>query len=125
MYIDVSEVRKGKLPELKTAIDELIAFINANVPRIIFYHIYLSKDGKYMTVAQMHPDAASLEYHMEIGGPAFAKFKDLLHLNSINLYGKPSEKLLQQLNRKAKMLGNATISIHDLQGGLNKFMSNH
>jgi hypothetical protein len=124
LYIDTSEVREGKLSELKTAINELVAFIDANVPHIIFYSVYLSKDGRYMTVAQMHPDAASLEYHMEIGTPAFAKFKDLLQLNSIDLYGKPSENLLLQLNRKAKLLGNATLTIHDLHSGIKKFKSN-
>jgi hypothetical protein len=121
LYIDFSEVREGKLSELKTAIDELIAFIDEKVPRIIFYSVYFSKDGKHMTVAQMHPNAASLEYHMEIGAPVFAKFKDLLQLNSIELYGKPSEPLLLQLNRKAKLLGNCTLTVHDLHAGINKF----
>ena len=74
-----------------------------------------------MTVAQMHPNTASLEYHMEIGAPAFAKFKDLLQLKSIDLYGKPSENLLLQLNRKAKLLGNSTLTVHDLHAGINKF----
>jgi len=121
-YVDISEVREGKLPELKTAIDELIDFIKENVPRIIFYSVYLSKDNRYMTVVQMHPDAASLEYQMETGTPVFAKFKDLLKLNSIEVYGKPGENLLLQLNRKARLLGdNTRLTIHELQAGIYKF----
>ena len=118
--MDFSEVREGKLSELRTAIHELLDFINEKVPHIIFYSVYFSNDGRYMTVAQMHPDAASLEYHMQIGTPAFAKFKDLLQLISIDLYGKPSQNLLQQLNNKARLLGGATLTVHDLHAGINK-----
>jgi hypothetical protein len=121
LYRDISEVREGKLAELKSAIGELVTFIDQKVATIIFYSIYLSKDNKYMTVVQMHPDSASLEYQMETGMPVFAKFKDLLLLKSIDVYGNPGEKLLQQLNRKAKLLGDATLSVHKLQAGINKF----
>ena len=122
LYIDISEVREGKLSELETAIDELIAFIKEKVPRLIFYSVYLSENRRYMTVVQMHPDTESLEYHIEVGTPAFSKFRGLLQLNSIDLYGKPSENLLLQLNRKAKLLGtNCTLTIHELREGIYKF----
>ena len=125
LYIDTSEVREGKLPELKSAIEDLILFVNDNVPRIIFYSVYLSNDNNNMSVVQMHPDAASLEQQMQDGMPVFAKFKDLLQLKSIDLYGKPTENLLTQLKQKATVLGDAMLTIHDLHAGINKFKLNH
>jgi hypothetical protein len=117
LYIDRSEIREGKLAELKAAIKELATFVETKEPRAISYNIYLSEDNKHLTVAQIHPNAASLEYHMEIAGPAFPKFKEMVRLKSIDIYGKPSEKLLQQLHRKAELLGSRTVTVHEWHAG--------
>jgi hypothetical protein len=121
LYIDTSEVREGKLEELKAAIEELVRFIESNVPRAITYNIYLNESGTRMTVAQIHPDSASLESHMNVGAPAFRKFRDLITLSTIEVYGKPSESLLEQLRQKAQMLGNATVEVHEHQAGFARF----
>ena len=75
VYIDRSDVREGKLGELKAAIEELVNFVESNEARAIAYSVYLNEDGSQMTVVQVHPDSASLEFHMEVAGPAFPKFK--------------------------------------------------
>jgi hypothetical protein len=121
LYIDTSEVREGRLEELKVAIDELVEFIDANVPRAITYDIYLNEDGSRMTVAQIHPDSASLEFHMQVGGPAFRKMANLVELLTIEVYGKPSENLLKQLREKARMLGNGTVTVHERRAGFARF----
>lgn len=121
VYIDRSEVREGKLEALKAAIDELVAFIEANVPRAISYGVHLDAAGRAMTVVQIQPDSAALEYHMRVGGPAFAKFRDLIRLTAIEVYGDPSPHLLQQLEDKARMLGGGTVSVQTLQGGFARF----
>jgi hypothetical protein len=74
-----------------------------------------------MSLLQIHPDSASLEFHLELGGPIFLKFKDLIQLLTIQIYGEPSENLLEQLHRKAQMLGNAKVTIHNLQAGFSRF----
>jgi len=47
-----------------------------------------------MTVMHVHADAASLDHHIEVAGPRFARFAELLTLSSIHIYGEPSEKAL-------------------------------
>jgi hypothetical protein len=105
VYVDTSEVREGALEELKGAIEELAEFIEANVPQILAYNVYLSDDGSRMTVVHVHADAASLDHHMDVAGPAFRRFADLLTLSSIRVYGEPSEKAVRQLHEKARQLG--------------------
>jgi hypothetical protein len=117
VYIDRSDVCNDKLNELKVAIRDLVAFIESNVPRAVTYRIYLNEAGSQMTVVQIHPDSASLEFHMKVGAPEFAKFKDLIRLSSIDVYGEPSDILRKQLKDKARMLGTATVSVHNLQAG--------
>jgi hypothetical protein len=121
IYIDTSDVRPGALEELKPAIKELADFIEANVPQLIAYNVYLSDDGTRMTVVHMHRDSASLEYHLEVGGPAFRKLADLVTLSSISVYGEPTEKARRQLHEKARMLGNGNVIVQAPQAGFSRF----
>jgi quinol monooxygenase YgiN len=111
VYVDTSEVREGALEELKGAIEELVEFVEANVPQILAYNVYLSDDGSRITVVHVHADAASLDQHMDVAGPAFRRFADLLTLSSIRVYGEPSEKAVRQLHEKARQLGCGDVMI--------------
>ncbi|RJQ54163.1 MAG: hypothetical protein C4521_04740 [Actinobacteria bacterium] len=115
VIVDVSEILEGKLEELKAAAGELAEFVEANEPRALAYDIYL--DGSHMTVLQAHPDSQSAEFHMEVAGPAFRKFTELLKLERIDVYGGPSARLLSRLRRKAEMLGDGTVVVHGREAG--------
>lgn len=121
VYIDTSEIREGALGELKPAIEELAGFVEANEPQLIAYNVYLSDNGARMTVIHLHRDSASLEYHMDVAGPAFRRFVDLVTLLSIHVYGEPSEKVLTQLQDKARLLGSGTVFVHALHAGFSRF----
>jgi len=119
--IDTSEIREGKLDDLKEAVAELVAFVESNEPRPILYEIYFDDTETRMTVVQVHPDSASMEHHMTVAGPAFAGFSELVTLSTLDVYGEPSEALLEQLRRKVQLLGPATVVVHDLQAGFTRF----
>jgi quinol monooxygenase YgiN len=116
-YIDTSEVRDGALEELKRAIKELVDFVEAEEPRLIAYNVYFSDDGTRMTVVSLYPDSASLEYHMEVAGPLFGRFVELVTLSSIHIYGEPSEKVLQQAHEKTRLLGRGIVVVEPLHAG--------
>jgi quinol monooxygenase YgiN len=121
VYVDTADVREGALEELKAAIKELVDFVKAKEPRLIAYNVYLSDDGTRMTVVQVHADAESLEYHMEVAGPVFRQFVELVTLSSIQIYGEPTEKLLQQSHEKARLLGHsAEVVADDLHAGFTR-----
>lgn len=71
VYIDRSRIRPGKIGEVRQAIDELVAFIDAREPQLLHYGFYLDEESSRMTVVAVHPDAASVELHMEVGAEAF------------------------------------------------------
>lgn len=121
LYIDTSEIRAGKLAELKAAMNELVGFIEANEPRLIAYNVYLDEDGSRMTVVHVHHDSASLEFHMKVAGPAFPKFAQFIRLLTIDVYGKLSDDLLEQMRKKARMLGNGSVRVHELHAGFARF----
>ena len=117
VYIDTSAVRDGKLEELKLAMKSLAAFVEANVPQLISYGFFLDTDQRQMTVVAVHPDSSSLEFHLDVGGDEFRKFANLIDLETIDVYGRVSEAVITRLHRKARMLGRATVTVHELQAG--------
>ena len=121
VYVDTSDVLEGALDALKDAIKELVDFVEANEPRLIAYNVYLSDDGTSMTVMHVHPDSASLEYHMEVVGPVLRRFAHLVTLTSIHIYGEPSERVLQQVHEKALLLGRGAVKVDALHAGFTRF----
>ncbi len=120
VFVDTSEVREGKLEELKTVIKDLAEFVRVNEPRPILYNVYLSEDGTRMTVIQAHPDSASMEYHMKLAGPVFTRFVELIKMSSMDVYGAPSDELREQMRQKALMLGAGGLTVHELAGGFER-----
>ncbi|MGH8927874.1 MAG: hypothetical protein ACRDWH_05955 [Acidimicrobiia bacterium] len=124
LYIDRSDIREGKLQEVRDGIRDLVEFVEAREPQLIAYGFYINQAGTGLTLVAIHPDSASLELHLEIGGPAFRKFVGLIELRTIELYGRPSETALAQLQRKVEMLGErANIVLHDQDAGFMRFAS--
>jgi hypothetical protein len=124
VYIDRSEILDGKLEELKEGISELVEFVEQHEPQLISYCFFINEEAMRMTVVAVHPDSASLEFHMEIGGPEFRKMTEFIELMTIEVYGRPSEKALKQLREKAQMLGEGgSLVVQEPQAGFARLPS--
>jgi hypothetical protein len=119
--IDSSEIREGKIDELKTGLTELVEFVQANEAEPIAYSIYIDEGGSRMTVVQIHPNSASMELHMRLAGPIFRKLADFVVLSRVDFYGTPSDALLEQMRQKADLLGNAHVVVNELHAGFARF----
>lgn len=111
VYIDHSDINEGSIEELRTGVRRLVDFIDAREPQLITYGFYIDEDQGKMTVVAVHPDPASLELHMDIGGEEFRKLGHLLRLTGIECYGRPSERALDQMRQKAQALGDGSAVI--------------
>jgi quinol monooxygenase YgiN len=121
VVIDSSEIREGRIDELKAAVTKLVEFVEANEAEPIAYSIYIDEDGSRMTVVQIHPSSASMEFHMRLAGPIFREFTELVVLSRIDFYGAPSDALLEQMRQKAELLGNAPVVVNELHAGFARF----
>jgi len=121
VYVDQSDIRDGKFEELKTAMNELVEFVETNEPQLIAYNVYFNEDRTRMTVLHIHSDSASLEFHFNVAGRLFPRFAEFIRLLAIDIYGKPSDDLMEQLNKKAEMLGSGAVLVHDLHAGFARF----
>jgi hypothetical protein len=105
VYIDHSAIKDGSLDELKHGVRGVVEFIEAQEPQLLAYGFYIDEEAGTMTVVAVHPDTASLELHLRVGGPQFRQLAPLLTLTRIECYGQPSETALAQLREKAAALG--------------------
>ena len=117
VYIDTSAIREGKLAKLEVAMQDLAAFVEANVPQLISYGFFLNEDRTQMTVVAVHPDSASLQFHMDVGNAEFRKFADLIDLSMIEVYGRVSDAVRERLHQKARMLGRGSVVVHEFYAG--------
>ena len=117
IYVDVAEVREDSLVDLRQAISELAEFVEKNEPQLLSYNAYFSEDGTRMSVVHVHADPTSLDRHLEIARPHFARFAELVTLRSIHIYGRPSENALCQLRCKLEQLGTGDVVVYPPHAG--------
>ena len=112
VHVDRSEIMPGRFEELTSRIAELAALVEAGERQIGGYSVYVNGDRTEISVVHIHRDADSLALHFQVAGPAFSRFVDLVRLKSIDVYGDPTDDLVEQLRQKARLLGGATVTIH-------------
>ncbi|MGH8957977.1 MAG: hypothetical protein ACRDVK_04805 [Acidimicrobiia bacterium] len=118
VYIDHSDLREGRLADVKAGVRELVAFIESREPQLIAYGFYIDEEGMRMTLIAIHPDSSSLELHMKIGADAFRKFIELVDLRTIEVYCRPSHRVLEQLQKKVEMLSTTgRVVVHERFAG--------
>jgi hypothetical protein len=123
VYIDHSQIRRDSVDELKAGIRRLVDFIDAREPQLVTYGFYIDEDAGRMTVVAVHPDSASLEQHLEVGGAEFRKLAHLVTLTSIECYGRPSDRALEQMRQKAAALGGNAVVFVERFAGFSHFQS--
>lgn len=122
IYVDHSDIRPGRLADLRAAMQELADFVESREPQLHSYGFFIDEEGSRMTVIAIHPDWASLELHLEIGGPAFRRFGELIELRRIDVYGETSERAMSLMREKARMLGaDEGVVVHRFEAGFARF----
>lgn len=124
VYVDRSTINEGQAAIVKDKIQDLVRFIDQREPQLVGYQFYFDEDAGRMTVIAVHPDSDSLELHMEVGRSAFAGFADFIDMQAIEVYGEPSPRVMELLEDKAEMLGDAgRVEVHSPQGGFMRLPS--
>jgi hypothetical protein len=121
IYIDRSDVHKDRWEDLKAGIRRLVAFVESHQPQMATYAFYLDEDKNKMTVVSVHRDAASLERHIEVGGPEFKKLAPYLTLREIEVFGTLSDRAVDLVQQKASSLGDGgTVRLHEQFAGFDR-----
>jgi hypothetical protein len=96
----------------------LVDFIEANEPRLIAFNEYVNDEGTEVGVVQVHPDTASFELHMTVVRDRAARaYEETLDATTgIQVFGKPTQTVLEMLTRAAGGGVQYTVKQHHLGG---------
>jgi hypothetical protein len=103
IFIATNRLKPGRLDRERKRVSGLVEFIEANEPRLIAFNEFVNDAGDEVTVVQIHPDAASMEAHMEIvrerAQQAYAETLDATV--RVQVFGRPTEAILETLRQQA------------------------
>ena len=103
IFIATNRLRDGRFEAEQQRVPSLSGFIEAHEPRLIAFHEYVNEERSEVTVVQVHPDAASFEFHLGVVGDrareAYAQTPEATA--STGIFGTPSETMLQMLRQQA------------------------
>jgi hypothetical protein len=120
VYVDQSTIRPGKREALERELGALARLVEAEEPQIVAYAVHLSDDGTTLSVLHAHRDVASLERHFVVAGPAFSKFRELIEMQSIDVYGPVPDAIVETLRGKAALLGTGLVRRHGTWFGFDR-----
>jgi quinol monooxygenase YgiN len=94
IFIATNRLKPGRLDRERARVPGLVEFIEANEPRLIAFNEYADETGDEVTVVQVHPDAASMEAHMQIVAErARAAYAETLDATvRIQVFGRPADR---------------------------------
>ena len=103
IFIGTHTISEGKLEDFKKQWRELLDVVEVKEPRLIAFNAYVNEDGTELTVVQVHPDAASMELHMQVAREHISEaYQSVLEKTErIDVYGKPSDAVLETIRQLA------------------------
>jgi hypothetical protein len=118
IFIATNKLKTGKLEAERRRVPGLVEFIEANEPRLIAFHEYANDEGTEVAVVQVHPDTDSFESHMEVVRERASRaYEETLDATaSIQVFGTPTETILEMLRRAAGGGVQYTVKQHHLGG---------
>ncbi len=100
IFIGTHTFREGKLEEFKVGLQDFFDFVEANEPRLIAFNFYLNDEGTELSVVQVHPDAASMEFHVQLLRERIERsLGEYFDTGNYQVYGPSSAGLLEMMRQ--------------------------
>jgi hypothetical protein len=118
IFIATNRLREGKLAAERDRVPDLASFIEANEPQLLAFNEYVNEEGTEVGVVQVHPNAASMELHMDVVAERAARAygETLEGTTGIQVYGEPSRVVLEMLRHQAGAGVPMTVKLEHLGG---------
>jgi len=103
IFIATNRLKPGALAAERQRVPDLAAFVEQHEPQVLAFNEYVDADRGEVAVVQVHPDAASMELHVELiaDRAARAYAETLEATTSIQVFGPPSEAVVAMLRAQA------------------------
>ena len=102
IFVSTWKIKEGRLEDYKQFARELMEHVKAKEPQLIAFNMYFNEDETEMTSIQVHPDTASMDFHLQVLAKVIGEDMiewidraDFLAPKQFEIYGIPSAKLLE------------------------------
>jgi len=118
IFIATNRLKAGKFGAEQQRVPELSRFVEENEPQLIAFNEYVNEMLSEVAVVQVHPGAASLEYHMSLISDRIrqAYAQTLEATTRLQVFGTPTGKILRMLDELAGSGVPLSIYPHQLGG---------
>src|SRR5688500_1441638 len=96
IFIGTYRLQEGKAEAFEQYLraEKFFEYIGEHEPRMLAFNGYVNQEGTEVTFVQVHPDAVSMELHLQVArehiGRAYQEFLAPTG-SSIQVYGTPSD----------------------------------
>jgi hypothetical protein len=109
VYIGTNKIKEGKVEEARKMLTEIAELVEKHEPRVVAFNFFLDEPGRTAVCVQVHPDAASMDTHMQVIADHLTTAYDVLEeTTSEQLYGAGGERMVDEFKQWAP---NATFTV--------------
>ena len=124
IFVGTHKIKPGKRDEFMQYFAEFSStIVEPEEPRLHSFYGYAAPDSDYVTVVQVHPDAASMATHMKVGMDHFATaYAEYLEPEStMQIYGDLTDDLVQAISAAAQTDGDtSSVTIREPFAGFDR-----
>src|SRR5688572_28625349 len=102
IFVSSWKIKEDRLEDYKKFAKEFMEHVKTREPQLIAFNMYFNEDETEMTSIQIHPDAASMDFHLQVLAKVIGEDMiewidraDFLEPKQFEIYGTPSAKLLE------------------------------
>jgi quinol monooxygenase YgiN len=98
VFISHNTVKDGKLEGFREAFGEVSVALEAERPGTIVYLAFADEDGSRVSVVHVFPDASAMGRHLQGVQERMAKAVGFIETTGYEIYGAPSEPVLEAMH---------------------------
>jgi len=109
IYVGTNTIKAGKVDECRKMLNEIAQLVEAHEPRVIAFNFFVDEENLTAVCVQVHPDAASMDTHMQVISEHLKTAYDVLEETvAEQLYGPGGERMVDEFRQWAP---NATFTV--------------
>ena len=89
----ILRIHDGKAAALRPLAEEFCQLAEEWEPRLLAFHVYATHDETSEAVIQFHPDAESMQHHLQVLGEKARATADYCDFERLEIYGELNEAL--------------------------------
>lgn len=109
-----SRIKPGAAQAYRPLVSEICRLVEEREPQVLAFHVWVSEDESSEVVLQVHPDAASLERHLELLGDRVRETFEFTEFVDLEVFGPPTDHVAHLF---ATEVGGVKVSYHPIHWG--------